>query len=63
MYLLFAGYSYYPRGGMHDMVGKYPSLEEAVKAWEDDTDRYERWDWGHVYCIESDCTIRMEKSK
>lgn len=43
MYTLFAGDSYYPRGGMNDRVGTFETLKEAVKYFEEGD-----FDWGHV---------------
>lgn len=28
-YALFAGDTYYPRGGMNDLIGRYETIEEA----------------------------------
>ena len=45
-YLLFAGYNYYPGGGMNDFVDEYDSIESARSDLaERDTD----YDWWHIY--------------
>jgi hypothetical protein len=31
-FFLFAGYIYYPMGGVNDLIGTYPTLEEALRA-------------------------------
>lgn len=43
MYLLFAGYSYYPSGGWKDFRGCYPSIEEAKKVFTESS-----YDWYHI---------------
>jgi hypothetical protein len=32
-YVLFAGKNYYPAGGTRDLIGFYPTLLDAVKAY------------------------------
>ena len=34
-YLLFAGSKYYPNGGMADLIGQFPSLEEAKQFFDE----------------------------
>lgn len=52
MYFLFAGETYYPRGGMDDLVGVFPTIEEAVQRGENpepDYDGYRpTYDWYHI---------------
>lgn len=31
MFLLFAGYNYYPEGGWHDYVGSFATIESAME--------------------------------
>jgi hypothetical protein len=43
MYHLFAGWRYYPSGGLRDLIGSYETMEEArevIKA--------NNWDWWHI---------------
>lgn len=32
MFLIFAGYDYYPRGGWNDFIGSFSTLQEAEEA-------------------------------
>lgn len=41
MYLLFAGDTYYPYGGINDFKGRYNSLELAKQA-------AQKFDWAHI---------------
>lgn len=43
MFLLFAGYNFYPCGGWDDYQGKYDSLDNALEAA-----ALGKWDWWHV---------------
>lgn len=43
MYLLFAGFNYYPCGGWDDFVGAYPTLEDARAGL-----RGRHVDWWHI---------------
>lgn len=44
-YLLFAGPTYYPGGGVVDYVGKYETLDEAKAAFAEKEDCN---DWAHI---------------
>jgi hypothetical protein len=52
MYFLFAGETYYPRGGMDDLVGVFPTVEAAVQRGENpepEEDGYRpTYDWYHI---------------
>tara|TARA_R110000868_G_C10605534_1_gene740907 strand:- start:175 stop:342 length:168 start_codon:yes stop_codon:yes gene_type:complete len=43
MYFLFAGDTYYPAGGMNDLVGTFASIDEARAAAVS-----EGYDWYHI---------------
>jgi hypothetical protein len=45
MYFLFGGENYYPRGGMHDLVGAYATLEEALQVAQATHVDEEDWEW------------------
>jgi hypothetical protein len=49
MYLLFAGDTYYAKGGFHDYKGIYGSVGSAQKAYSDleENDPY-NYEWYHV---------------
>ena len=51
-YLLFAGDHYYPAGGVHDLVGSYESLDEAINI----TKEY-NYDWAHVWDQTNSCKV------
>jgi len=61
-YWLFGGAQYYAAGGMHDIIGRFGALSDAIayaKAWEDPQNDY---DWWHIVdtltgelVAESDC--------
>lgn len=42
-FALFSFETYYPCGGWEDLDGVFPTLEEAVLAFD-----HRRWDYGHV---------------
>ncbi len=42
-YFLFYGEDYYPCGGIRDLKGSFPSVEDAIKSCEDET-----FDWAHI---------------
>lgn len=52
MYFLFAGDTYYPSGGMRDLVGTFASIDEARTVAESggvDEDGFAfRYDWYHI---------------
>lgn len=52
MYFLFAGETYYPCGGMSDLVGTFATLDEALAVAKNppvDEDGYApRYDWYHI---------------
>lgn len=56
-YMLFAGDSYYAKGGMQDFIGTYDTLAEALLksegCWEycsvQEKEFWYEWDWYHVY--------------
>jgi hypothetical protein len=43
MFLLFAGQTWYPKGGWHDYVGIFPTLETALEAAANS-----ECDWWHI---------------
>lgn len=54
MYFLFAGESYYPGGGMEDLVGTFPTLEAAREAFARRLDRdgeEAHFDWYQIATI------------
>jgi hypothetical protein len=55
MYFLFAGETYYPRGGMSDLVGTFPTREAARAAAESpvvDKNGYApRYDWWDIVMV------------
>jgi len=58
-FIAFAGFNYYPSGGIHDMKGDYDSIDDAVdriKEWliEDSGDNLEDaliHYWWHIYDV------------
>jgi hypothetical protein len=57
MFLLFAGHSYYPRGGWNDFIGSFASVEDAKTHMLNSEERY---DWWHVVSNE---TITEERTR
>jgi hypothetical protein len=49
-YLLFAGGDYEERGGAHDLLGRYHTVESAMSAFKPKDPFNE---WAHVLCVES----------
>ena len=50
-YLLFAGHSYYPSGGMRDYKGKFESRDDALEFVEDHNKGASygnKFDWHHI---------------
>lgn len=54
-YLLFAGDTYYPRGGFRDLRGDYDTLEEARTAAEAGEPMIAEsgFDWWHIFDTET----------
>ena len=48
-YLLFAGDSYYARGGFHDFRGSFPSLDDAMMEAKRESSEQPVHDWWHIY--------------
>lgn len=49
-YLLFAGYNYYPGGGMNDYIDEFDDLEDAKQRGANVSDSYgTEYDWWHIY--------------
>lgn len=49
-YLLFAGYNYYPGGGMNDFVEEFSTVEDAKRHAANVSDSYgSEYDWWHIY--------------
>lgn len=46
-YLLFAGNSYYPRGGVQDFIRDFPTAREAFDHYLQIKDQHE-WGWWQV---------------
>lgn len=46
-YMLFAGYNYYPQGGMNDYVGRYDTMVKAIESLAD------RHEWFNVLDTET----------
>ena len=58
MFLVFAGYDYYPRGGWEDFVGSYFTLWEAEEAAKkvmaiSEEETFDK-DWLHIVSLEKD---------
>lgn len=51
-YLLFAGDTYYPNGGMSDFVDASDSIYELIQLIPD------RCDWWHIFDMEERQTVR-----
>lgn len=47
-FLLFAGYTFYPSGGIDDLVGMFSTKEEAEEFYLK-TKEQKRFDWYHVF--------------
>ena len=54
-YWLFAGDTYYPRGGFRDLRGEYDTLEAAVEAAQNGESMIVEtgYDWWHVFDSET----------
>ena len=59
-FLAFFGETFYPKGGMSDLIGEFDTLEEAIQAITDAHREHDihnhGWDghvWCHVYDIEN----------
>ncbi len=67
MFLLFAGYDYYPSGGWRDLHSKHDSLEEAGIAGhayivnESGEDADNEYYWFHVVDAESQKVVAVEE--
>jgi len=49
MYLLFAGYEYYPSGGWHDLVGAFSTMGEAMTHYDEKLKDHDiPYGWAHV---------------
>jgi len=48
--MLFAGESYYPRGGMNDFIGRTATLVDAINLLH----QLCRWNWFNIYDTEGD---------
>ena len=48
MYFLFAGETYYPMGGMQDLVGTFPTLESAREAGTGTDEDGMQYDWYQI---------------
>jgi len=46
-YLVFAGYSYYPEGGMGDFVESFDDMGKAIDRANKEAEDYDCW--GHVW--------------
>jgi hypothetical protein len=46
-YFLFSGLTYYPVGGVHDLVGSWDTVEEALE------NVIQSDDWWHIYDLDS----------
>lgn len=49
-YLLFAGETYYPKGGMNDFQGDFDTILEAQKLFNKnyESNKYNSWEWCQV---------------
>jgi hypothetical protein len=56
MFHLFAGYEYYPSGGMADYLGVYPSLADAQTAALAEGEF--KWHWAHVAMVGHDGRLK-----
>jgi hypothetical protein len=54
-YLAFYGSTFYPMGGMHDLIGDFDNVEDAIIAIiiKNNQARNGDWStsWGHVYSL------------
>ena len=60
-YHLFAGNTYYAKGGVHDYQMSSDSIEGLVKFFEASVEGGEYWDWYHI--IDSDFQIVKEDGR
>lgn len=51
-YILFAGDRYYARGGAHDIIDFFDTLEEALTAFQYHIDTNRDYDWFHIYDLQ-----------
>lgn len=56
-YLLFAGRSYYPNGGINDYQGSFDDIDEAYMYFLKNEDQ-ESWDWYHIIDKETLKTVK-----
>lgn len=50
-FFLFAGYDYYPSGGMEDFKGAFATEDEAEKSFETQNAQrsiHSKWEWHHI---------------
>jgi hypothetical protein len=47
-FILFAGYGYYPNGGVDDMIGFFPTVEAARARFEAPDEDGDYYEWGQV---------------
>lgn len=53
MFLVFAGDTFYPAGGMNDCVGEFESLHEALACVEKGDEYGNKYGWAQVVTIEN----------
>ena len=62
MYGLFAGDTYYPRGGGNDLIGIYESYDDVLKKYEKIKKKYVEHGWIHIMNM-STKKIRKKEGK
>ena len=60
-YMLFAGTTYYPNGGIDDLKGLFSSKDECIICLLSDED-LEFIDWAHIYDTQEKSVIKIEIS-
>ena len=60
-YMLFAGGTYYPNGGIYDLKGLFSFKDECIVCLLSDED-LEFIDWAHVYDMQEKSVIKIKIS-
>jgi hypothetical protein len=53
MYLVFAGYGYYPSGGANDYVDSFDDFNKAEDCAEETIEPHQGPEWSHVFNTET----------
>lgn len=59
LYFLFAGETYYPAGGMEDLIGTFPTIDAALARVTTDSGEYEYFDWWHIATVLDDKLVTV----